>query len=70
MKKVVLLAAAALLASTMSYSQATPKATARQVRQQERIHQGVKSGEVTKKEAVRLEAQQAKIARDKKEVGS
>lgn len=37
-----------------------------QIREQQRIHQGVKSGELTKKEAVRLEAQQAKIRQDKR----
>lgn len=37
-----------------------------QINQQQRIHQGVKSGELTKKEAVRLEMQQAKIQQDKR----
>jgi DNA-binding helix-hairpin-helix protein with protein kinase domain len=43
----------------------TPKATKRQINQQERIHQGAKSGELTKRETVRLEAQQKKIQKDK-----
>src|SRR5690349_5551956 len=45
----------------------TPRATKRQVNQQARIDQGVKSGELTKPEAARLEAREAKIQQDKKE---
>ena len=45
---------------------ATPKAKDRQVKQQKRIKQGVKSGELTKKETVQLKAQQAHIQRTKK----
>lgn len=60
------LAAIMLLAGTVALSQtATPRVTHRQVKQQARIADGVKSGELTKREAVRLEARQAKIARDK-----
>ncbi len=43
----------------------TPRATKSQIKQQKRISQGVKSGELTKSETVRLEAQQAKIHHDK-----
>ena len=43
----------------------TPRATKRQINQQERIHQGVKSGELTKGETIRLEKQQKKIQKDK-----
>ncbi len=39
----------------------------RQINQQKRIHQGVKSGEVTKKEYRRLEREQAKIQRSKQQ---
>jgi hypothetical protein len=45
----------------------TPRIAKRQVHQQARIHQGVKSGELTKGETVRLEKEQAKIQADKKE---
>jgi hypothetical protein len=44
---------------------ATPRVTKRQVQQQARIKQGVKSGELTAKETRKLERQQAKIAIDK-----
>ena len=43
----------------------TPRATKRQINQQERIHQGVKSDELTKGETIRLEKQQKKIQKDK-----
>jgi len=43
----------------------TPRVHKREVRQQKRIQQGVKSGQLTPKEAKRLEKQQAKIRRDK-----
>jgi len=66
MRKLIILAAVMMLASGMSFSQtATPKVTKRQVNQQARIREGVKSGELTKKEAVKLEGQQAKISHDK-----
>ena len=38
----------------------TPRITKRQINQQARIRQGVKSGELTKVETVRLEKEQAK----------
>lgn len=54
-----------VLASAMSfpvYAQtATPGIDARQERQQERIEQGLASGELTKREAARLEREQARI---------
>lgn len=62
----VALVTLALAASASVAQTATPRATKRQVNQQARIHQGVKSGELTKGEATRLEAQQVKINRDKK----
>ncbi len=43
----------------------TPRITKRQINQQRRIKQGVKSGELTPAETRRLEAQQAKIQADK-----
>ncbi len=39
----------------------------RQVKQQNRIHQGLKSGELTKKEALRLEREQRRIQKTKRE---
>ena len=47
-------------------AKATPVVTRRQVRQQARIKQGVKSGELTKKEAAQLEHEQGKIRRTKR----
>ena len=38
----------------------------RQIRQQKRIHQGIRSGELTRREVGRLEKQQLKIQRHKK----
>lgn len=38
----------------------------RQIRQQKRIHQGIRSGELTRREVGRLEKQQYKIQRHKK----
>jgi hypothetical protein len=62
---VVLLVALALGVAGASAQTATPRLTKRQVHQQARIKQGVKSGELTPPEARRLERQQAKIAADK-----
>jgi hypothetical protein len=71
MKKLLPVLIAAVLLAGSGYAQtATPKATERQVHQQRRIHQGVKSGELTKREARKLEAQQAKIQADKLEAKS
>jgi len=39
----------------------TPAVNERQHNQQERIRQGIKSGELTRREAARLEAQEARI---------
>ncbi len=44
----------------------TPKVKDRQINQQQRIRQGVKSGELTKRETVKLQKQQARIQRSKK----
>lgn len=44
----------------------TPRITKRQINQQARIRQGVKSGELTKGETRVLEKEQAKIQHDKK----
>ncbi len=63
----VALVSLALAASTGMAQTVTQRVTKREVRQQARINQGVKNGELTKREAVKLEAQQAKINRDKKQ---
>jgi len=63
MKRVVsiLLSVTFVLGLAISgFAQKTPVVDNRQKRQQKRIRQGVKSGTVTKKEAVKLEAGQAK----------
>lgn len=64
-KAIVLVAVLALASAGVSAQTATPRVTKRQIHQQERIKEGVKSGELTPKETRRLEAQQAKIAVDK-----
>ena len=67
MKKVLMLAALVALAMTSVTAQtATPHVTKRQVKQQARIQQGAKSGELTRGETRRLERQQMKIQHDKK----
>ncbi len=70
MKRIIVILVFACLAAFSSSSilmaqTKTPKATKTQIKQQARIHKGVKSGELTKSETVRLEAQQAKIQNDK-----
>ena len=54
-----------IAAVTFAQSTATPDINKRQMRQQARIKQGVKSGELTKGETRRLEAREAKIQKDK-----
>ncbi|MEO1053863.1 MAG: hypothetical protein AAFX87_24715 [Bacteroidota bacterium] len=49
-----------------SGSTRTPKASARQVKQNARIAQGVKSGELTRRETKALRSQQCSINRTKK----
>ena len=67
---------AGLLVATIGISTAasaqthTPVIRKRQVHQQERIGQGVKSGELTRPEARHLEAREAKIQHDKREAKS
>ncbi|HTH79456.1 MAG TPA: hypothetical protein VL593_10790 [Ramlibacter sp.] len=62
MKKQIVLAALAL-ASAASFAQGTntPRIDQREVKQQERITQGVASGQLTPAETARLDAQQARI---------
>lgn len=55
-----------LFAMAASAQTATPKVTDRQVNQQKRIVKGAKSGDLNKREAVKLEKQQRRINRSKK----
>lgn len=77
MKKTTLLALAFLLATGFAITRAqepqekpkrdeTPAIDKREQNQKARIQQGVKSGELTKKEARRLAAEQRKIKHDEK----
>jgi hypothetical protein len=45
---------------------ATPRVTERQINQQERIQEGKRSGELTRRERRQLQMQQAKIQHDKR----
>jgi len=66
MKKALLLSALLVLGAALSSAQtATPQVRDRQVNQQARIEQGVKSGQLTLGETRRLEKQQGKIQADK-----
>ena len=66
MKKGMLFVALVVFAAAIASAQtATPKVTKRQLKQQARIEQGVKSGQLTAGETRRLERQQAKITTDK-----
>jgi hypothetical protein len=71
MKKLLIVVALVGLGLCVASAQeATPKVTKRQMRQQERIANGVKSGELTPAETRRLEKQQQKIQRDKEKAKS
>ena len=63
----IFLTITAFLSVNASYA---GRAGKRQVNQQKRIHQGVKSGEVTKREYKRLQREQAGIQRSKKRAWS
>ncbi len=68
MKKFAILLSVMLLFSyvTMNFAQAGRPGN-RQIKQQKRIHQGLKSGELTKKETLRLEKEQRRIQKTKQE---
>jgi hypothetical protein len=67
MKHLVITLTALLLTAALCDAQtATPRVTKRQINQQQRIKEGVKSGELTRAEAAKLEAREAKIQHDKK----
>jgi hypothetical protein len=66
MKNAIILCALLVVGSALASAQtATPHVTKRQLKQQARIEQGLKSGELTAGEAKRLELQQGKIQADK-----
>ena len=71
MRKLVAMSVLAALvlgvnASAFAQTTKTPVVTERQVNQQARIKQGVNSGELNRREAARLEAEQAKIQAERK----
>ncbi len=56
-----------MLITGIAFAQtATPKVAKKQANQHARINEGVKSGELTKKEAAALRAREEKLQRDKK----
>ena len=57
----VVIAAFALPGVALAQTTSTPRIDQRQAEQQKRIDQGVKSGELTKREAARLEKGQAHV---------
>jgi hypothetical protein len=63
MRKIVsLLIAASFVIAASTASMAGPRGiNSRQHREQQRINQGIRSGELTRREAMRLEAAQARI---------
>ncbi len=67
-KRIVMVLVALVACLSLAFAQQqqdqTPRVDKREVRQQKRIDQGVKSGQLTPKEANRLEKQQAKIKAD------
>lgn len=68
MKKIAITAALTLLASIPAFSQtadytATPRFDQRQANQERRIDQGVQSGQLTEREAMRLDKGQDRLQR-------
>ena len=68
MKRIILITAAVFIASTgvIKAQTATPVINSRQVKQQERIEEGVENKQLTKKETARLEREQRKIRAEKR----
>ena len=68
MKHIIITLTAAFLTASLSNAQtATPVIHQTQSVQEKKINQGIKSGEVTRHEATKLNAEQAKINHDKKD---
>ena len=64
-KTMLAVAFVSVVIAASSYAQTvTPRVDKREARQQARIRQGVKSGELTGPEAAKLERQQGRIRRD------
>jgi uncharacterized membrane protein YebE (DUF533 family) len=66
MKKLIILGAFILTAGLVNAQTTTKKVNQRQGNQKERVVQGVKSGELTKKETKKLARQQRDIKRTKR----
>lgn len=66
-KKAIFLASMLIVSTSIMFAQtATPRTTATQVNQQARIKEGVRSGELTRKEATRLVREQKRIQTEKR----
>lgn len=63
MKKIVVASSLMLLTATVFAQSATPGIDQRQARQEQRIEQGVQSGQLTQREAARLEKGQDRVER-------
>jgi uncharacterized membrane protein YebE (DUF533 family) len=63
MKANILVAVLAAVATLPAFAQSTPRVDQRQINQEARIQQGVASGELTGREAARLEKGQERIER-------
>jgi hypothetical protein len=63
MKKIVIAAGIALFASIPAFAQSTPVFDQRQENQERRIDQGVQSGQLTEREAARLDRGQDRLQR-------
>ena len=68
MKKVIIVIFLSMVVSVFSYGQHTPVVNQRQHHQRARIHNGVASGELTRKETVRVRAEQRNIRRTERRV--
>ncbi len=66
MKKLAIVMVAMVFALVTADAAMAGRAKNRQVKQQKRIHQGVHSGALTKRETVRLQKEQRHINRSKK----
>ena len=70
-KKILLGMCAFLIMQVTATAQTvTPQVKQHQINQQKRIHQGVRSGELNKRETVQLQKQQKKVNQHKKVVKS
>ena len=62
----IILTASLLVGISVSAMAKTPRINNRQHKQQDRIANGINNGDLTAREAARLETEQAKIASDKR----